>query len=123
LDLISLTVDGSPREGRQRVDPSSSSPYLPPTVDEAVETLICQLSLKDRAQIARMHGDEVEYLFLTLGGYIRTTYLLWGSNKELMDSWRDVAGEGDPSEDSPSMVIVRNLRGRLRESRKLRAIK
>ena len=104
-------------------DPSRSAPYLPRTVDETVEGLISQLSLKDKVQISRMDEDDVEYLFLTLGGYIRTKYLLWGSNKELMDSCREVAGEGDLSEDCASMVIVRSLWQRLRESHKIRAFK
>jgi hypothetical protein len=104
-------------------DPSRAAPYLPRTVDETVEDLIPRLSLKDKALIARMDGDKVEYLFLSLGGHIRTKYPLWGSNKELMDSCREVAGKGDLSEDSASMVIVRGLWRRLRESHKLRAVK
>jgi hypothetical protein len=104
-------------------DPSRAAPYLPRTVDETVEALISQLSLKDKALIARMDEDEVEYLFPTLGGYIRTKYLLWGSNKELMDSCRQIAREGDLSEDSASMVIVRGLWQTLRETHKLRAVK
>lgn len=104
-------------------DPSRPVPYLPRTVDETVEILISQLSFKDKAQIARMDEDEVEYLYLSLGGHVRTKYLLWGANKELVDSCRQVAGEGDLSEDRAPTVIVRAIWQRVRESHKLRLVK
>jgi hypothetical protein len=41
-------------------DPSRSAPYLPRTVDETVEILISQLSLKYKAMVARMEEDEID---------------------------------------------------------------
>ena len=43
---------------------------LPSTVDEAVERLIRELSLKDKTNIANMTENELMTLEFTLGSYI-----------------------------------------------------
>ena len=55
-----------------------ATPYTPPmTVDEAVEQLIAELPLKDRASIANMAEVELDSLNIILGQYIRNNFKLW----------------------------------------------
>ena len=45
--------------GTHMSDQSLVVPYLPQTVKEAVERIISELSLRDRAEIAKMEGPEL----------------------------------------------------------------
>jgi hypothetical protein len=109
--------------GTQMPDPRLFLPYLPRTVDEAVERLISELSLKDRIEIAKMEGPQLVSLQPSLGQYIRNKYGLWDENKALMQSCRLRSGIGDIHEDGASAFIIIELWKKLRESHLLRVVK
>ena len=97
--------------------------YLPQTVEEAVESLIAELPLKDKAAMARMEKDELSALNLTIGAYIRRRFGLWSGNQILMASCRIVSGNKNLHEDDASAVIIGELWKQLRETHGLRPVK
>jgi hypothetical protein len=97
--------------------------YLPMTVEEAVERLISELPLKDKAAMARMEEDDLAVLTLTVGAYIRRRFGLWSGNGELMASCRIVSGSKNLHEDDASAVIIRELWKQLQGTHGLRPVK
>jgi hypothetical protein len=95
--------------------------YLPQTVEEAVDSLISELPLKDKAAVARMEEDELAALNPTIGAYIRRRFGLWSGNQELLASCRTVSG--NLHEDDASAVIIRELWKQLQETHNLRSVK
>ena len=96
---------------------------LPETVDEAVEQLISDIPLKDKAIIANMTETELDGLSPTLGTDIRTGFRLWTENEPLLESCRLVSGQKDLHPDSASQMIIRELWKRLRKTHKLKVVK
>jgi hypothetical protein len=96
--------------------------YLPMTVEEALERLISELPLKDKAAVARMEEEELAALNLTIGAYIRRRFGLWSGNGELMASCRIVSGNKNLHEDDASAVIIQELWKQLRETHGLRPV-
>ena len=47
---------------------------LPKTVDEAVERLLDELSLKEKARIAKMDASDLKVLHITFGPHIRAIF-------------------------------------------------
>jgi hypothetical protein len=82
---------------------------LPKTVEEAVERLISELSLRDKAHIAKMKEEDLDSLQPSLGHYVRTAFGLWSGNSALMESCRFVSGDAELNEDDASAVIIREV--------------
>jgi len=95
----------------------------PETVDEAVDRLISELPLKDKATVANMIPDEMELLNLSLGNYIKKVFKLWTGNESLVEFCRVKSGKRDISENDASHIIIEALWERLRETHKLRVVK
>jgi len=104
-------------------DPEEMSQYQPQTVDEAVKFLIAGLPLKDKTAIANLEEEELSFLNMTLGMYIKNKFGLWSGNYELLDSCRFVTGIDDLHEDDASVAIISILWKRLRETHALRVVK
>ena len=99
-------------------------PYVPPrTVEEAVEDLIEELSLKNRAQIANMAEVELNSLNVYLGQYIRNNFKLLTGNDSLLESCRLISGEQDIYPDKASQIIIDELWKKLTKTHKLRLVK
>jgi hypothetical protein len=62
------------------IDTKRKSSKLPKTVDQAVDRLIDELSLKDKTTIANMAEDELTTLQFTLGTYIGREFGVWSGN-------------------------------------------
>ena len=75
----------SPAE-KVELDKIKQSKRLPKTVEEAVNRLISELSLKDNTTIANMPEVELSTFHTSLGEYIRNEFGLWTDNKDLMAS-------------------------------------
>jgi len=95
----------------------------PKTVDEAVDRLISELTLKDKTKIAKMGEYDLSALPLTIGQYIREKFGLGRGNEELMDSCRSISGEDILYKGTASMVIIEALWERLRQTHGLRVVK
>jgi hypothetical protein len=103
--------------------PEHIVPQVPKTIQEAVETLISSLSLKDKADIANMKKDELFRLEPILENTIRDHFGLRSGNDRLMQSCRSVSGDHDLQENDASSVIISELWKRLRETHLLRVLK
>ncbi|MFC1829221.1 YpsA SLOG family protein [Thermodesulfobacteriota bacterium] len=102
--------------------PPGTSDY-PDTVDDAVDRLISELKLKDRATLANMSDEEVAALNQTLGKYIRDHFGLWKDNDALIESCRVLSKTDVSNPDVASMVILMELREKLQETHRLRIVK
>jgi hypothetical protein len=95
----------------------------PKTVKEAVDLLICGLTLKDKVEIARLDAGELESLLLILGEYIKRNFGLWNENSYLVRSCQEVSGEKEPSIDRVVQIIIDNLWKRLKKTHLPRIVK
>jgi len=116
VNLLSIVHDSVP-------DLGAAPRLLPKTVDEAVERLISELPLKERASIANMAEIELNSLNIILGQYIQNNFGLWTGNEDLINSCKFVAGKPDLHPGSASQVIIDQLWKKLRETHKLRVVK
>jgi hypothetical protein len=120
---IQILRDEEGRSGVESGPGAGRKPSKPPTtVDQAVERLISELSLKDKTTIANMAEIELSVLHTTIGEYIRNEFGLWTENNDLMISCCFFAKRDKVSEDDASSIIIRELWKRLRESHKMRVI-
>jgi hypothetical protein len=88
---------------------------LPRTVDEAVERLIRELSLKDKTNIATMTESELMTLEFTLGSYIDNEFGIYTGNRQLIFSSKLLSGDIHIDPDSVAPLIIKELWKRLRE--------
>jgi hypothetical protein len=96
---------------------------LPKTVEEAVERVISELSLRDKAHIAKMREKDLDSLQPSLGHYVRNAFGLWSGNSALMESCRFVLGVSKLNEDDASAVIIKLVWKQLRETHRMRVVK
>jgi len=94
---------------------------LPKTVDEAVNRLIAELSLKDKTTISNMAEADLENLHFSLGISIRNRYL-YPRNEQLLESCRQEANDKYLHWDQTSRVIIKVLWKQLRKTHKLRVV-
>lgn len=104
-------------------DPSRTAPYLPRTVDEAVERLVSELSPKDRTTIGNMKEEGLHMLLPSLGRYIVERFGLSGGNRDLLKSCRYIAKKYDIDEDETAALIINELWKKLRTTHVLRVVK
>ena len=95
---------------------------IPKTVDEAVQRLMSDLSLKDKNTIANMDESDLINLHFSLGLSIRNCFL-YPRNEKLLESCRSVSKDKYLHWDQASMVIIKEVWKRLREKHKLRVVK
>ena len=95
----------------------------PKTVEEAVNRLIDELSLKDKTLISNLAEDELINLHIYPGDYIRNEFGLWSGNEDLMASCCTIAKMDKIHEDTASTIIIEELWKKLRETHKLRLVK
>jgi hypothetical protein len=105
------------------VDQVGHTGELPETVDEAVERLIDELPLRDKAKIANMAESDLIALQFTLGSYIGGAFGIWSGNRNLLYSCKLLSGDAHLDPDYAPPVIIRELWKRLKESHKLRVVK
>ena len=104
--------------------PDKGRPSEPPkTVEEAVDRLIGEISLKDRTTISNLAEDELVSLRINLGEYIRSEFGIWSGNKDLMTSCCKIVQMDKIHEDTASTIIIEELWRRLRATHKLRVVK
>ena len=106
------------------MDPSVERRYpFPKNVDEAVERLLMQLTLKDKSQIARMDHRDLKPLDHTLGRYIADNFGLWEDNDALISSCGFILGKGSIEEEEATSLIIRKLWEKLQSSHGLRVVR
>jgi len=96
---------------------------LPQNVDAAVEILISQMPLKDKALVANMSPDELPNLYSSLGDYILKNFGLLSGNPNLMESCRMETDRSLSHEKDAAAIIIEALWEKLRRTYKLRVVK
>jgi hypothetical protein len=120
---IQILMDGEAAAGAKNGSRANQRLSKPPlTVDQAVERLISELSLKFKTTIANMAEVELGALHETIGEYIRNEFGLWSGNKDLMISCFFFAKSDKITADDASSIIIKELWKRLRESHRLRVV-
>jgi len=111
------------RQSSQSTKGITKSPEPPSTVEQAVERLATELSLKDKSTIANMAETELSTLHLNLGEYIRNEFGLWSDYQDLMKSCCLITGKDSVDENEASSIIIKQLWKQLRETHRLRLIR
>ena len=95
---------------------------LPTTVQAAVEILIDELPLKDKAAIAKASAEEVGDLTIDLVDHVRNAFGLASVNTALWQSCSEEAGVEIRHPDDASAVIVARLVRELVKTHKLNSV-
>ena len=101
---------------------SGTKPGPPETIDEVVERLVYELSLKDKTTIANMNEDDLVDLQFSLGIGIRNKFL-YPRNEKLLESCRFVSKDKYLHWDQAPAVIIKALWKQLKKSHKIRVVK
>ena len=94
---------------------------LPETLDETIDILTNELSLKDKNTIAKLDEGDLTELQYKLKLSVKNRFL-YPRNEQLLESCRFVSKDKYLNRDQASAVIIRELRKRLWESHKLRVV-
>jgi hypothetical protein len=96
---------------------------LPASVDEAVDRLIDEMTLKDKVAMAGLNEHELLHQFGSLDLYIRNYYGLAGGNESLLNSCRKMAAKKKMESDEAVLYIIRKLWQTLKETHAIRRVK
>ena len=123
LGLFDSSMVGDDKVKNQLPSQMKPSEKEPQNVAEAIERIISNMPLKDKATVANMSRNELPGLHLSLGGYIMNNFGLLSGNRELMNSCRSVSKELLRHEEDAVTVIITAFWDKLRQTHKLRVIK
>jgi len=98
-------------------------PIPPKTVDEAVDQVISDLDSKDKIKITNMDLSDLLDVHSNLYVYFKNFFGLWFGNTELLASCRSISKEHVYREDDITLVIIKALWKKLRETQVLRVVK
>ncbi|MFO7971019.1 MAG: putative molybdenum carrier protein [Desulfobacterales bacterium] len=98
-------------------------PIPPKTVDEAVDQVISDLDLKVKIKIANADLNDLLDLRSNLREYFKKFLALWSGNTELLASCRSISKEHVFREDDVTLVIIKALWEKIRETHGLRVVK
>ena len=95
------------------------------TVDQVIDEIIAEMPLDDRVKTANLDEDGLAVLQLGLGKYLQ--YLIDNQsedvNEKLMKDCIKQSGNETLDEAEAASYILKELRDRLRQTHKLRAVK
>ena len=98
-------------------------PFPPRTVEEAVNCLTSELSLKDLVTIAGMSAWELGYIHHSLGEYIKKNFEFDTGNQALMSSCRFLSSKDGLNSDEASHLIIKALWKKLIKTHQIRVVK
>jgi len=123
LSLVQSGGAGAAADHNPISETANLASRQPQSINEAVELLISQIPLKDKATVANMSANELPNLYLTLGEYIMNNFGLLSDNYKLMESCRLESDGSFRRKEDAVAVIIRALWQKLRQTHKLRVIK
>ena len=95
---------------------------LPYTVEQVVDVLYDDLSLRHKVIIANLSESELEMSCLALAKTIRKEFALYSGNKELLDSCCRYLGKNYDYHEDPAMVIIKELWRKAKRSHLLHVV-
>ena len=94
------------------------------SVEEVVEILYKDLSLRDRVVMSKLTERELDSdVYLILAKIIRKEFGLYNQNETLINSCQNYLGTKYDSYEDPAMVILKELWKKVRQDHHLRLIK
>lgn len=94
------------------------------TVEEVVEILYKDLSLRDRVVMAKLSEKELDSdVYLVMAKIIRKEFGLYNQNVTLINSCQNYLGTEYDSYEDPAMVIIKELWKKVRRVHHLRLVK
>lgn len=119
-----MNADSGPQRVHDATGGSSGKPFdIPKTVNEAVDQIILEMSLKDRVKLANLRREDMEPFGVTFRIFIRNRLFQKGANRDLIKSCIAVSGNDDLNESKAAFVIIEKLWERLKETHKLKIVK
>ena len=95
----------------------------PSTVNEVIELLSDDISLRDKVVMAHLSEEELDTsVYLAMAKSIRREFGLYNGNTELLDSCCSYLGREYDAYEDPAMVIVKELWKKLRRTHNLRLV-
>lgn len=96
---------------------------LPRSVEEVVELLYVDISLRDKAIMAGLSEDELDTsIYLALAKTIRKEFGLYTGNEELIASCLSYLGKEYDAFEDPAMVIIKELWKKIKRNHHLRLV-
>jgi hypothetical protein len=96
---------------------------LPDTVEQVVELLYDDLSLRDRVVMANLSENDLDsLLYATIAKPIRKEFGIYNGNTELLDSCCRYIGWKYKSYEDPVMVIIKELWKKARKTHLLHLV-
>lgn len=104
--------------------PINSTEISPPhCVDDVVELLLVDLTLKERGILANLSEPELETsVYLAMAKIIRKEFGLYNGNAELLLSCKSYLGKEYDLFEDPAMVIIKELWKKVKNSHHLRLV-
>ena len=103
--------------------PKSLDIDLPQSITEAVDTLLDDLPLLERSQMAHMTENELDLVNRLVGVQIARDFRLWSGNDDLLHACMQVIDDQEDDDLDPTMVIVRAMWQQLQETHVLRVVR
>jgi len=104
-------------------EPKKKLPFKPVSLDKAVNILISKISLRERCCIANLDKNDLGYLDVTIGKYIRNNFGIKSGHIELIKECRDISGREEITDNELSSTLITELWEKLRATHTLRIIK
>lgn len=123
VHYLEMIKSGRPQAGKFQESKHSLLEKQPQTVQEAIQKIIGELPLKEKATIANMAEDELNHLNAHFERYIMDKFGLWSGNQKLFESCLELADYPLRNEEDAVSVLVKALWQFLKETHKLRIIK
>lgn len=96
---------------------------LPQTVDEVVELLYDDLSLRDRVIMSQLSENELDTsVYLVMAKMIRKEFGLYSGNGALLSNCCSYLGRTYDSYEDPAMVIMKELWKKVKKKHRLKLV-
>ena len=95
----------------------------PKTADSAVDVIINEMHLKDRALLANLREEEIPPLQLTLVLYIKNKLDIWCDDETFCQSCVVAAERKKLDTSNLTMVLIKMIWKKLRNTHRLRVVK
>lgn len=96
---------------------------LPNTVDDVVELLYHDLSLRDKVIMAQLSENELDSsVYLAMAKTIRKEFGLYNGNAGLLSSCSSYLGQKYDTYEDPAMVIIKELWNKIKKSHNLHLV-
>ena len=97
---------------------------LPSTVDQVVELLYHDISLRDKVIMAQLSENELDSsVYLAMAKTIRREFGLYSGNTNLLSSCSSYLGRKYDAYEDPAMVIIKELWKKIKKKHSLHLVK